>query len=592
MQRKILPRQLPESGEVRLPDDLHPVLKRVYSARNVQVPADLDHGLQTLLAPSNLAGIDVAVDLLVVAMEKQERVVVVGDFDADGATSSALMVSALRAMGLKEVDFLVPNRFEYGYGLTPEIVALAVERHRPDLIITVDNGISSLAGVAAARDSGIDVLVTDHHLPGAQLPDANAIVNPNQPGDHFSSKALAGVGVAFYLLMALRSRLDNSGWFEKGEFARPNLAEYLDLVALGTVADLVPLDKNNRVLVQQGLQRIRAGKCRPGIQALLEIGGRNPRRVVASDFGFAVGPRLNAAGRLDDMSLGIACLMSDSLHEARELARQLDDLNRERREIESEMKLQAMAIVEDLHIQSSGLPLGLCLFDRDWHQGVIGILASRVKERYHRPVIAFAPGDPGQVKGSARSIPGLHIRDTLDAIAARHPALLQKFGGHAMAAGLSLAEDDLGIFEKAFKDELQQSLDRKLLTDVLETDGVLNEEDFTLELSEQLRLAGPWGQGFAEPQFDGRFRVLGVRVVGDSHLKLSVCAENSRRPIDAIAFNQASEHQLEPGQLVRLVYRLDSNEFRGMLGLQLVVSYIDTEGAAVASGVMPLDCGA
>ena len=569
----LLERPVAESAG-RLPDDIHPVLRRVYAARNISGKEDLDNSLSRLHSPAVMKGVSQAIELLVVALQKHERILVVGDFDADGATSSALMVAALRELGAANVDYLVPNRFEFGYGLTPEIVEVASAR-KPDLIVTVDNGISSLGGVAAARQRGIRVLVTDHHLPGRELPQADAIVNPNQPGDSFPSKNLAGVGVAFYLLMALRGRLRDSGWFEHGERKEPNLADYLDLVALGTVADLVPLDHNNRVLVQQGLQRIRAGRCRPGIQALLEVAGRKASRLVAADFGFAVGPRLNAAGRLDDMSLGIECLLSTDRVRARQLAEQLDALNRERREIEADMKAQALEHVQQLHFDTEQLPMGLCLYSADWHQGVIGILASRIKERFHRPVIAFAPSARGEIKGSARSIPGLHIRDTLDAIAARHPQVLQKFGGHAMAAGLSLAESQLPLFEAAFREELKHRLDEEALTGVLESDGSLDSADFSLELAELLRSAGPWGQGFPEPLFDGYFTVVSQRVVGEHHLKLSVRADGGRQALDAIAFNQAAEHQLQKGQRVRLAYRLDSNDYRGLLGLQLMVEMIE-----------------
>jgi single-stranded-DNA-specific exonuclease len=575
MHRKLHPRQAPDTDDTIFPADLHPVLRRVYAARHVQTAEDLDTGLNALLKPESLTGIGAAVDVLAAAFRENKKLLVVGDFDVDGATSSALMVMALREMGATNVDYLVPNRFAFGYGLTPEIVELAAASKQPDLIITVDNGVSSLAGVARARQLDIDVLVTDHHLPGPELPAACAIVNPNQDGDRFPSKALAGVGVAFYLLLALRAHLDAQGWFGEQAVAKPNLASYLDLVALGTVADLVPLDRNNRILVQQGLQRIRTGKCRPGIQALLEVAGRNVSRVVAADFGFAVGPRLNAAGRLDDMSHGIECLMSESPDHARALAEQLDGLNRERREIEAGMKAEAIHSVKQLHLAEAGLPMGLCLYDQGWHQGVIGILASRVKEKFHRPVIAFAPAGENEVKGSARSIPGLHIRDTLDSIAARHPELLQKFGGHAMAAGLSLETRNLPMFESAFLEELEKTLDRDALTGIVESDGPLTDGDFCLELSEQLRQAGPWGQGFAEPLFDGRFTVLNVRIVGENHLKLTVRPEHSARKLDAIAFNQAAEHSLSSGQHIHMAYRLDTNEYRGMLNLQLVVDYIE-----------------
>jgi len=571
--RRIVARRIAARDLERLSGIDHPVLRRIFAGRRISSETELDTSLQGLHRPDSLRGIDAAVDLLVRALEGGEHILVVGDFDADGATSSALMVSALRAMGAARVDYLVPNRFAFGYGLTPEIVAVAAAKS-PDLIVTVDNGISSLAGVETAHRLGIRVLVTDHHLPGDVLPDAEAIVNPNQPGDAFPSKALAGVGVAFYVLMALRARLEDIGWFEHRAIAKPNLANYLDLVALGTVADLVPLDRNNRVLVQQGLRRIRAGQSRPGIKALLEVAGRNAARAVAADFGFAVGPRLNAAGRLDDMSEGIECLLSEDPGRARQLAQRLDALNRERRDIEADMKQQAVLAIEHLHLDGDGLPPGLCLYDADWHQGVIGILAARIKEQFHRPVIAFARAGEQELKGSARSIPGLHIRDTLDAIAAHHPRLLQKFGGHAMAAGLTLAEADLAAFERAFHSELRQRLDSEALQGVLETDGELRDGDFELDFSEQLRAAGPWGQGFPEPLFEGVFSVVTLRVVGEAHLKLSLRPEGSRRVLDAIAFNQAANSPVI-GQRVRLAYRLDTNEYRGMLGVQLVVEYLE-----------------
>jgi single-stranded-DNA-specific exonuclease len=569
----IVKRPLSEERMKNLSGIGSPLLQRVYAGRQVSGTDELDNSLERLERPAGLLGIGAAVDVLVDALEKQERLLVVGDFDADGATSSALMVSALRAMGAASVDYLVPNRFEFGYGLTPEIVDVAARRS-PDLIITVDNGISSLEGVETACRRGIRVLITDHHLPGEILPNAAAIVNPNQPGDQFPSKALAGVGVAYYVMMALRTRLESIDWFRRNAIAKPNLATYLDLVALGTVADLVPLDRNNRILIKQGIQRIRAGHCRPGIKALLEVAGRNSRRVVAADFGFAVGPRLNAAGRLDDMSEGIECLLCEDPQRARELALQLDALNRERREIEADMKQQAMQAIEQLHVDSERLPQGLCLYDPDWHQGVIGILASRIKEQFHRPVIAFAPAGENELKGSARSIPGLHIRDTLDAIAARYPQLLQKFGGHAMAAGLSLAKHQLTAFEAAFHEELQSRLHSDTLKGVLESDGELAEQEFSLEVAELLRNAGPWGQGFPEPLFDGVFTVVGQRIVGETHLKLSVRPNGSGPVINAIAFNQAGQ-QPANGQEVRLVYRLDSNEYRGMLSLQLLIEHMN-----------------
>ena len=569
----IRPRVMPDDAEMLLAGSLHPVLKHIYAVRRVS-DAELDDGLANLHSPDLLKGMDAATDLLEAAMRQRQRILVVGDFDADGATSSALVVAALREMGAAQVDYLVPDRFKFGYGLTPEIVDVALTR-KPDLLITVDNGISSIDGVERARSAGIRVLITDHHLPGNCLPAADAIVNPNQPGDTFPSRALAGVGVAFYLMMALRSRLRETGWFRQQEMAEPNLAMYLDLVALGTVADVVPLDRNNRLLVKQGLLRIRAGHCRPGIRALLKVAGRNPSRIIAADFGFAVGPRLNAAGRLDDMSLGIECLLSDSEQRADELAQQLDALNHERREIEAEMKVDALRHLEAMQLDTDDLPAGFCLYDPGWHQGVIGILASRIKEQFHRPVIVFANAGDGELKGSARSIPGLHIRDALDAVAATHPGLLKKFGGHAMAAGLSLEAANLDDFRNAFLAELERQLDGEALTGVLETDGELQPDDFSLELSELLRDAGPWGQGFPEPLFDGVFSVLSTRVVGERHLKLSLRPRDGGPVVGAIAFGQVERYVPGEGEFVRVIYRLDSNEYRGTLSLQLVTEWIE-----------------
>ncbi|VAW80954.1 Single-stranded-DNA-specific exonuclease RecJ, partial [hydrothermal vent metagenome] len=490
--KHIRARSLPDDAPSHPGNGSHPLLERLFATRRAS-ESDRESGLASLHSPDLLKGLGTAIDLLEAVLKQQQRILVIGDFDADGATSSALVVAALREMGASHVNYLVPDRFRFGYGLTPEIVDVALTQ-KPDLLITVDNGISSIEGVERARAAGIRVLITDHHLPGHDLPVADAIVNPNQPGDNFPSKALAGVGVAFYLMMALRSRLRDSGWFTQQNIPEPNLAAYLDLVALGTVADVVPLDRNNRLLVRQGLLRIRAGHCRPGIRALLEVAGRNAARVVASDFGFAAGPRLNAAGRLDDMSLGIECLLSDSGQQADELARQLDALNRERREIETTMKSEAMQHLDAMQLDHDNLPAGFCLYDSAWHQGVIGILASRIKEQFHRPVIIFANAGDGELKGSARSIPGLHIRDLLDAVAVGHPGLLNKFGGHAMAAGMSLEAARLDDFRQAFIAELEGQLDETMLTGVLETDGELRPDEFTLELSELLRDAGPWGQ--------------------------------------------------------------------------------------------------
>jgi single-stranded-DNA-specific exonuclease len=570
---RIVRRQANDPAVDGLPESIHPVLRQVYAARAVNDPGQLDRSLQALIPPEQMAGLSEAVELLVGMLELQGRVLIVGDFDADGATSCAVAMLALRAMGLKSVDYLVPNRFDYGYGLTPEIVELAKGRE-PDLIVTVDNGVSSIAGVAAANAAGIPVLVTDHHLPGAELPAAAAMVNPNLPDNAFPSKATAGVGVIFYVMLALRARLREVGWFHRNGIAEPNLAELLDLVALGTVADVVPLDANNRILVYQGLQRIRAGKCRPGITALLQVAGRNPARAQASDMGFAVGPRLNAAGRLDDMSFGIECLLADDPDEALRMAGELDALNRERRRIEEEMKDQALALLADWSIDERELPWGLCLFDESWHQGVIGILASRIKERYHRPVIAFAPADNGEIKGSARSIPGLHIRDALDEVAARHPGLLTKFGGHAMAAGMSLSQERFYDFRAAFDAVVREHLDPAALNAVITSDGEIPPADLSLELAYLLQAGGPWGQAFPEPLFDGVFELVNQRIVGEKHYKLVLRAGPDGPLLDAIAFNQVELHPELP-QRMRLAYRLDANEFRGNVTLQLRVEYLE-----------------
>jgi single-stranded-DNA-specific exonuclease len=571
MSRRILSRPLVTDPE-RLPPDLPSVLKRVYAARAIESAGDLDYALDNLLPPDRLGGLEQAVDLLAEAVEASWRILVVGDFDADGATSCALCLRALRGMGAASVDYLVPNRFEYGYGLTPEIVAVAATR-RPDLIITVDNGISSLTGVAAARELGIRVLVTDHHLPGAELPPANAIVNPSLYGEGFPGRHLAGVGVAFYVMLALRAGLRARGWFARQGVSEPNLGALLDLVALGTVADVVSLDRNNRLLVQQGLQRIRAGRCLPGIRALLEVGGRVPARTVSADLGFVIGPRLNAAGRLEDMSLGIECLLTDNDASARVMATRLDALNRDRKDIEAGMQAQALAVIESLLPDTREPPAGFCLFDPHWHQGVIGILAARIKERFHRPVIAFARAGQGELKGSARSIAGLHIRDTLDAIATRHPELLSHFGGHAMAAGLTLAEENLPAFEAAFIAEVSRVLSEDDLQDVIHTDGLLSEEELSLVTAKLLLEAGPWGQGFPAPQFEGAFVILEQRVVGERHLKMVLKPMGGSRHLDGIAFNCGV--QPTTGGQVRLVYRLDVNEHRGVENAQLIVEHIE-----------------
>jgi len=556
-----------------LSNDLPEILRHVYQLRGISTQGDIDLSLQQLIPVDMLDGVEEAAQLLVEVMREDGNILIVGDFDADGATSCALCMLAIKAMGHEKVDFLVPNRFEYGYGLTPEIVELALERN-PDLIITVDNGISSIAGVAAANSAGIKVVVTDHHLPGDCLPDAAAIVNPNANNNRFPSKAAAGVGVSFYVLLGLRAQLREMGWFEDKHITMPNMANYLDIVALGTVADVVPLDKNNRILVHHGLARVRAGQCRPGILALLEVAGRNFKRVQANDMGFAVGPRLNAAGRLDDMSLGIACLLEEDTQKARELAAELDSLNRERRNIEQDMKEQAEVLLAQWRADDINLPWGLCLFQQDWHQGVIGILASRIKEQFHRPVIAFAPADKDEIKGSARSIPGLHIRDALDIVASRNPHLLEKFGGHAMAAGMSIKESDFEAFSHAFDEVVRELLSEEDLQQVIHSDGAVLPEEITLDTANALIEGGPWGQQFIEPLFDDTFNVLSKRIVGEKHWKL-VLRHNSGTPtVDAIAFNTVEQYPELPDQL-HIAYRMDVNEWRGQTSLQLRVDYLE-----------------
>lgn len=553
-----------------LPPTLHPLLRRLYGSRGIASADALDLGLDKLIPVSQLGGIDRAVDVLCRHFAAGSRLMVVGDFDADGATSTALVVRQLTRLGFAHVDFLVPNRFEYGYGLTPEIVRLAATR-QPALIVTVDNGIASHAGVIEARNLGIEVLVTDHHLPAATLPEAAAIVNPNAPGEAFPSKALAGVGVAFYLMAALTRQMQQRGLHAQP----PSAADLLDLVALGTVADLVPLDRNNRVLVQQGLRRIRAGRCVPGIRALLEMSGRSLASVFAADLGYQIGPRLNAAGRLDDMTVGIQCLLTDDPDTARVLAGRLTQLNQDRRELELQMQQEAMLAVADMRDEAS-LPLGLCLFDETWHQGVVGLVASRVKERVHRPVIALARGDERLLKGSARSVPGVHIRDVLDAVASRRPGLIEKFGGHAMAAGVTLAAANLADFSAAFDEEVSRWMTRDDATGVVHSDGELTSAELTLDIAYLLRESGPWGQAFPEPLFDGQFSVRTSRVLSERHLKMEL-ERDGGLPYEAVAFRHFDHDdapQVAPGNRVELAYRLDVNRYNGTEKLQLVVEHL------------------
>ncbi len=553
---------------------LHPVLKRIYANRDINSLSQVDYSLNRLLDYKQLKGIETAAAIVAEAVSNDQRILIVGDYDADGATSSAVVVRALKSFGATNVDYLVPNRFEYGYGLTPEIVAVASD-YSPHVLITVDNGISSIDGVAAAKKHNIKVVITDHHLPGQQLPDANAIVNPNQPGCAFSSKSIAGVGVAFYLMLAVRASLRESNWFGQ-QRPEPNMADLLDLVALGTVADVVPLDENNRILVEQGIRRMRAGKSRAGIRALFHAAGRNIKACSSTDLGFFIGPRLNAAGRLEDMSAGVECLLTDSDAVAERIATELNNLNIQRKQIEQGMLEQALddmdTLLESLHI--SELQAGLCLYNSAWHQGVIGLLAARIKERFHRPVVAFANAsdDPAsdEIKGSARSIQGLHIRDVLDTIAARHPELIQKFGGHAMAAGLSISRKNFDAFKQAFEQEVASLLSADELEEVVETDGSIEPGDMSLETAQVIESAGPWGQHFPEPVFDNQFEILEWKIVGDKHLKLQLRHNDGSKPVNAIAFNTVAD-DLPSFEKIHLAYRLNVNEFRNNRSLQLIV---------------------
>lgn len=554
-----------------LSGDLHPILRRLYASRGVRLASELDLGLSQLIPVGQLDGVPVAVELLCAHFLKRSPIVVIGDFDADGATSTALVVRQLRRLGFASIDFLVPNRFQYGYGLTPEIVRLAAQR-QPALIITVDNGVSSHAGVDVARSLGIDTLITDHHLAPPTLPAAAALVNPNAPGNSFPSKALAGVGVAFYLMAALSREMQTRGLHAGGA----PVADLLDLVALGTVADLVPLDRNNRVLVEQGLRRIRAGRCCAGVRALLEAANRVPATVLASDLGYQVGPRLNAAGRLDDMSIGIQCLLADDVAGARLLAARLAQLNQDRRELELQMQQEAMVAIEDMRAEDPALPLGLCLFDETWHQGVVGLVASRVKDRVHRPVIALARADANTLKGSARSVSGVHIRDVLDAVTVRHPDLVEKFGGHAMAAGLTLRAAALEAFRAAFDTEVRRWMTIDDAIGIVHSDGPLSGRERTLDVARLLQAGGPWGQAFPEPLFDDCFQVRGTRVVGERHLRLDL-QDGDGGLCEAIAFrhfDDADAPEVRTDARVELAYRLDVNQYNGLEKVQLVVEFL------------------
>ncbi|HAG61710.1 MAG: single-stranded-DNA-specific exonuclease RecJ [Legionellales bacterium] len=560
-------------GDLTSLSQFPPVLQRILSARNVVDPETMEYGLSQLLPFDDLLNINQAVARLMQALAGGERILIVGDFDVDGATSTTLAVLALRAMGAKDVDYLVPNRFDYGYGLSPEIVDVA-HQSSPDLIVTVDNGISSVAGVARARELGIDVLVTDHHLPGEVLPEDCILINPSLPEDKFPSTALAGVGVIFYVMVALRSGLKDNGWFDQQQIACPKMSDYLDLVALGTVADLVPLDKNNRVLVHQGLARIRQFPVRPGLQALINVSKREAATLLTSDFGFAIAPRLNAAGRLDDMSLGIECLLTQDAARARDIAEQLDQLNVDRKLIEQQMKQEAIAIVERLSLADESA-CALTLYEDSWHQGVVGLVASRIKDKTHYPVIAFASVGDGTLKGSGRSIPGLNLRDVLARMDAINADLIIKFGGHAMAAGLSIHERQLNEFTECFNRVVAEMADPNIFQKKWLTDGVLSSHDLTLDMAHLLRHSGPWGQAFPEPVFDGVFDVIEQRLVGGHHLKLTLQHPDGQYPISAICFNV--DLKLWPNydcRQVQVVYRLDINAFRNQTTLQLMIDQL------------------
>jgi len=561
--------------------ELHPLLKKIYANRGVTELRQINYKLSELIDYSLLKDIDKASDLVSDAIIQQKKILVVGDFDADGATSCAVMMRSIKAFGLSMVGYLVPNRFDFGYGLSTQIVDVAAQS-QPDLIITVDNGISSIDGVARANELGIPVVITDHHLAGETLPEAAAIVNPNQPGCAFPEKTIAGVGVAFYLMLAVRAALRAKGWFDDKSSdtgrTEPNMASYLDLVALGTVADVVPLEHNNRILVESGLQRIRRNQGCAGINALLSIAGKSMERCSAQEFGFIVGPRLNAAGRLDDMSIGIECLLSDDYEQALQYAVTLNQMNMQRREIEGEMLEQAFELLQQqikLLDNNDAIPDALALYDEQWHQGVVGLLASRIKEKFHRPVIAFANAGNGELKGSGRSISGLHMRDVLDAISKQHTDLIDKFGGHAMAAGLTIRQEKFGIFQKAFNEQVSRALRPEDLNNTNETDGPVEECYLNVETSDQIRYASPWGQLFPEPVFDDVFKVVNWRIVGEKHLKLDLAKADSGVCYSAIAFNKTDVDLPAGDDDIHIAYRLDVNEYRGNRNLQLIVQHIE-----------------
>jgi len=571
--KKIIHRKVPNN--IDLPDLIHPVLKRVYASRSIKSSKDLDYSLGSLIPFKQLSGIDDAVILLEEMLEQKKRILIVADFDADGATSCALAIRGLTAMGARDVIYVVPNRFEHGYGLSPEIVDIALD-YDPDLIITVDNGISSIYGVEHAKKNGVKVLITDHHLPGRELPNADVIINPQLVDDRFPSKNLAGVGVIFYILLALRAKLKEKDWFENNNINYPNLANFLDLVALGTIADLVPLDKNNRTMVAHGLKLIRNNKSKPGINALLIQAGRQLSKLTSSDLSFVVAPRLNAAGRLTDMSLGIECLLADDEDSAIEIAQKLNRLNIERRKIQDDMQEEALAELEKYLQSTSGeIPRSICIYNKDWHQGVVGILASKIKEKFNRPVIVFAKENDDTLKGSARSISELHIKDVFDEIAKLHPELILSFGGHAMAAGLTIKQSHYENFSEIFDKVVSQCISSDKLEDEYLTDGELSAEDFTLPLALAIQDAGPWGQSFPEPTFAGQFKILDKRVVGENHLKLKLQSRDNSATLDAIAFNMTDTNWPPETEQIVSTYRLGINDFQGNSQVQLFLEHIE-----------------
>lgn len=567
--RKIQRRVLPNG--IAITDNL--LLDRIYRSRGITQITELDYSFQSMLPPQQMSNLDAAVTLLLDAYQKQQRIVIVGDFDADGATSLALMLSVLRHFGFQHLNYIVPDRFEQGYGLSISVAQQAVEQG-VDLLITVDNGISSFEGIAYLKERTVKVLVTDHHLPSAELPNADVIVNPNLVDCPFPSKALAGVGVTFYLLLALRAKFRELNYFPHNHY--PNLADWLDIVALGTVADVVPLDHNNRTLVYQGMRRIQVGRCCYGIKALAEVAKRDIAQLTTADLSFAIAPRLNAAGRLDNMAIGVELLLADNMQTARALALELDSLNQERKNIEQGMKYEAMQICQKITALQTEVPAAIALYQADWHQGVLGIVAARIKEHYYRPVIAFAKESEGTLKGSARSIAGIHIRDLLERIDSRHPNLILKFGGHAMAAGLSINETNFKLFCQIFAETTEQWMDGKPLVNEILSDGELKPEQLTLATAELLQQAGPWGQHFPEPIFDGEFTVLQQRLVGEKHLKMLVESRNGGALLDAIYFN--IDPRLYPDlsiKTARLVYKLDINEYQGQRQVQLLVNHLE-----------------